>query len=196
MSLATSVQPLPLPQPFTASMMDLQCIGGKVHLAVLTSAIQVLLPHRLWSGHLSKWPPVEQPSTACPSRLMREKLLWTSLVYICVSGCHDLIAEMDQIASQQEPTVIFLGLLHVSLLACLAGVVCVVRGSGRVPAGRGCMSIAYLFHLQQELCALWLPGAGLEHLQLHSPDGGGACVHPSQSLLCLRPPTRVLPFAS
>lgn len=62
----------------------------------------------------------------CPSRLTREKPLWMSLVYICVFHCHDMRAEMDQIASQHEPTVVFLWLLHVSLLACLARALCVV----------------------------------------------------------------------
>lgn len=45
------------------------------------------------------------------------------LVYICVFCCHDMRAEMDQIASQREPTVIFLQLLYMSLLAWLAVVV-------------------------------------------------------------------------
>lgn len=60
---------------------------------------------------------------------MREKLLWTSFVYICVFCCHDMGAQMDQIASQHEPTVIFLKLLYTSLLAWLAGVVYAVRGA-------------------------------------------------------------------
>lgn len=49
-----------------------------------------------------------------------------SLVCICVFYFYDMRAEMDQIASQHEPTVVFLWLLHVSLLACLPRAVCVV----------------------------------------------------------------------
>jgi len=65
----------------------------------------------------------------CPPRLMREKLRWMSLVYICVFCCLYMIAEMDQIASQHEPIVIFLGLWYMSLLACLAGAVCAISGA-------------------------------------------------------------------
>ena len=57
-------------------------------------------------------------------KVKREKLLRTSWVFICVFHCHDVRAEMDQIASQQEPTVIFFELSYTSLLAWLAGAVC------------------------------------------------------------------------
>lgn len=51
-----------------------------------------------------------------------------------------MMAEMDQIASQCEATVIFLGLWYMSLLACLAGAVCAVSGA---LAGCLCDRVAY-----------------------------------------------------
>lgn len=78
----------------------------------------------------------------------------------------------------------FLGLAHVSLLACWAGVVCVVSGA---PAGasRSESHVSCLFHLQRELCALWLSREGLEHPCGYTPQmgvGQQACLHPPQSL--------------
>lgn len=118
---------------------------------------------------------------------MREKLLWMSLVYICVFLCHDMIAEMDQIASQHEPTVIFLRLSYMSLMACLARVVCVVSG-----ALAGCQMVELhvycWFHLLHSPHALWLSGAGLGHQPVNFTEvevGEDACLHPFQSCLLL-----------
>lgn len=62
-----------------------------------------------------------------------------------------MIAEMDQIASQHEFTVIFLRLSHMSLLACLAGAVRVVSGA---LAGRQHGLAACLLLISSSACAL------------------------------------------
>jgi hypothetical protein len=68
---------------------------------------------------------------------------------------------MDPIASQHEPTVIFLWLLSTRLLACLAGEVCVVSG---VLAGCQGVRVGYLLLLSSldEHCALWLSGTPMQ----------------------------------
>lgn len=132
---------------------------------------------------------------------MREKLLWTSLVYICVSRCHDMIAEMGQIASQHEPTVRFLRLSHMSLPACLAGTVCVVSGALAVCQE---VRIAYLLLISssaQALCPLAVWSRAGAHTHLISPDrvwevwGAGLLCIPLRAFHCLQTPA-VLTFRS